>query len=167
MLASQPHYMSTSKSSSTFFTGNICYPHDHYYWSSLARTTQIYNLMDDPDVAAARSPVLGRMLLQTGRYLPSIQPSLSEDLEDICHLLFKLWSGTANSGAGLFIFPFSSISVLLHCSASLYLCSWCCGCSWPCYRVIHQQGTCLIHKIRKLFGVFLFLFFFQNAEIHA
>lgn len=32
MLASQSNYMSTSKSRSTFFTGNIVYPHDRYYW---------------------------------------------------------------------------------------------------------------------------------------
>lgn len=159
MLASQPSYMSTSKSSSTFFTGNIGYPHGHYYWSSLARTTQSYDQMDDPKVRATHSPVLDRLLLWTGS-LCSIQHFLSKDMEEICHLLFKLWSGTADPGIGLFIFPFRSISVHLHCTASLYLCSWCCGCSWPWYRVIHQQGTCLAQKILKLLGVCLFLVFF-------
>lgn len=163
VLASQPSYMSTSKSSSTFFTGNIGYPHGHYYWSSLARATQSYDQMDDPKVRATHSPVLDRLLLWTGS-LCSIQPFLSKDMEEICHLLFKLWSGTADPGTGLFIFPFRSISVHLHCTASLYLCSWCCGCSWPWYRVIHQQGTCLAQKILKLLGVCLFLFFFFFSE---
>lgn len=100
--ASQPNQMSTSKSSSTFFTGNIVYPHDHSYWSSLARTAESYNWMDDPSVLTTHSPVWDRMLPRIGRYLPSTQPSLSKDTEEICHSLFKLWSGTADPGAGLF-----------------------------------------------------------------
>lgn len=156
--------MSTSKSSSTFFTGNIVYPHDHSYWSSLARTAQSYNWMDDPNVLTTHSPVWDRMLPWTGRYLPSIQPSLSKDTEEICHSLFKLWSGTADPGAGLF-----NLSLQFHqCPPPL------CSLFTTAHVAVVAHGLATELSINKehalptkswnSLGFFLFLFVFRMLK---
>lgn len=164
VFASQPNYMSTKKSSSTSFTGNTGYPHDHYYWSSLARTTQNYNQMDDPNISTTHSPVLDRMLLQGGVCPPSNFSVWGHGGDLSFAIQAVVWDCRSWSRSLHLSLQFHQCH--LHCTGSLYLCSYCCGCSWPCYRVIHQQGACLGHKILKLFRV-CFCFFFQNDEMHA
>lgn len=119
--------------------------------------------MDDPNVLTTHNPVWDRMLPRTGRCLPFIQPSLSKDIEEICHSLFKLWFGTADPGAGLFIFPFGSISVHLRCAASLPLLML----QWLLMALLQSYPSTRNMPCPQNLetpGCFLFLFFFRMLK---
>lgn len=139
---------------------------DHYYWSSLARTTQSYNLIDDPNIPATHSPVLGRMLLWTGRYLSSIQPSVWGHGGDLPFAIqavvwdCKSWSRTLHLSLQFHHCP----PPLLTLSIPVLMILWLLMALLQSYPSARSMPC---PQNPKTLWSFFVSVFFQNAEIHA
>lgn len=140
------------------------YTHNQSYWSSSGRTS--------PGPAALQSQAWSGEVPRQGprpwprAVCPGTEHCLSKDAERpitqyssyaLGLQILKQNPSSCQSSLSESTLVVQLFSISSHC--------WCCGCSWPCCRIIHQRRMCLAHGILKRTSPTFVAFFFRMQMI--